>query len=68
MQVGQTVEVQGNGINALCLVHGTGFAGYRSDYVQVKHTNGKIYFVEIKNCKVQSGTRQFLVQSTRNSN
>ena len=68
MQVGQTVEVQGNGISGLCLVHGIGFTGYRSDYVQVKHTNGKIYFVEIKNCKVQSGTRQFLVQSTRNSN
>ena len=54
MQVGQTVDVQGNGINGLCLVHGIGFTGYRSDYVQVKHTNGKIYFVEIKNCKVQA--------------
>lgn len=54
MQVGQTVNVQGNGINALCIIHGMWFTGYRSDYVQVKHTNGKIYFVEVKNCKVQT--------------
>lgn len=51
MQVGQTVQVQGNGIDSICVVHAVGFTGYRSDYLQVKHPNGKIYFVEIKNCK-----------------
>lgn len=51
MQVGQKVQVQGNGINASCVVYAVGFTGYRSDYLQVKHPDGKIYFVEIKNCK-----------------
>lgn len=51
MQVGQTVNVQGNGISATCVVHAVNFSGYRLEYVQVKHPNGKVYFVEIKNCK-----------------
>jgi len=52
MQVNQVVEVKGNGINAMCTVYAVGFSDYRSDYIQVKHPNNKIYFVLIKNCKV----------------
>lgn len=50
MEVGQKVQVQGNGLNAACEVHAVGFSGYRADYVQVKHPCGKVYFVQIKNC------------------
>ena len=51
MKVSQKVQVQGNGLNAVCEVYAVGFSGYRADYVQVKHTCGKIYFVQIKNCQ-----------------
>ena len=51
MKVGQKVQVQGNGLNAVCEVYAVGFSGYRAGYVQVKHPCGKIYFVQIKNCQ-----------------
>lgn len=51
MKVGQKVQVCGNGIKAVCEVYAVDFSGYRSDYVQVKHPCGKVYFVQIKNCR-----------------
>lgn len=53
MQVGQLVKVEGNGIDSSCEVVKTDLKGWRKDYIIVQYLDGKQYYVEIRNCRVQ---------------
>ena len=53
MKTGQQVKVTGNGLNALCIVEFVPVDGHRKvcNFVQVRHPDGKVYWVNEKNCE-----------------
>ena len=53
MQVGQKIQVSGNGIYAECIIKLIPESGYRKnlDFILVQHPNGAAYWVQLTYCK-----------------